>query len=231
MLQNPNILINQSIQSAAIDLDVSTTAIMRIVKKLGYRGLAELKLALEEISEPTENKVTHKKIISNIISDYQLTLNVMEEILNESQIKKVVKWLLASDQIKILGLGSSGLAAEQFVYSLLYQDEYVESITSRTKIYYLARALSSKMLLIVYSVSGNLEFYEELFENAKLKKAKIVLITMNQSDELKNLVDELVLLPSNYTDFSKKDGLRQLDNRYSFFVFSEILAAYYEENK
>jgi DNA-binding MurR/RpiR family transcriptional regulator len=230
LLVRPDILIHQSIQAAAIDLGVSPAAIMRIVKKLKYRGLAEFKLSLEEIEHPeVENNVEpRKRIIKEVIDSYHQVLPIVEKMLDEGQLKRIVGWLSSYSQVKVLGLGSSGLAAEQLVYSLLYQDEYIESVTSRTKMFYLSRALTSDYFLLIYSVSGNLSFYQEMFEKAKKVSAKVVLLTMNRDDNFKDLVDEVILLPSNYTNFSNKNGLRQLDNRFNFYIVSEIITAYYE---
>lgn len=54
--------------------------------------------------------------------------------------------MLEAKDLKILGIGSSGLNAEQMVYNLLYQDCYTESVTSKTKMYYLSRSLKKKQL-------------------------------------------------------------------------------------
>ena len=229
LFTNPNILINQSIQKAAEALEVSSAAIMRTVKKLDYRGLAEFKLALEEMNQEEIIAVPEKSTVSQVVDTYQQMLTLLERTLDEPQMIRIARDLAMYHQVKVLGLGSSGLSAEQLVYSLLYQDEYVESITSRTKIFYLARALTKEMYLVIYSVSGNLTFYQELFEKAKEQQSKVVLITMNRDEHLQQFVDEVVVLPSNLTNFSDKNGLRQLDNRFVFYVFSEILATYFDQ--
>ena len=174
LLIKPEILINQPIQAAAVTLDVSPAAIMRVVKKLEYRGLAEFKLALEEINGEEEIAETSakKQIISEVIDSYRQTLNVVEEMLDEAQLQRIVQWLSSYPRVRILGLGSS--------------------------------------------------------EQAREKEAKVVLVTMNHDEVLRKLTDEVVLLPSNITNFSNKNGLIQLDNRYSFYIFSEILATYFE---
>ena len=230
LFTNPNILINQSIQKASEELEVSSAAIMRTVKKLDYRGLAEFKLALEEMNQEEVTPVTTQSAMHSVVATYQQMLTILENTLDEQQIIRIARDLSTYARVKILGLGSSGLPAEQLVYSLLYQDEYVESVTSRTKIYYLSRSLTAETCLIVYSVSGNLDFYQELFEQAKQKQAKVILITMNREEHLQQFVDEVVLLPSNVTNFSDKNGLRQLDNRFVFYVFSEILATYFDQS-
>ncbi|XHB95808.1 SIS domain-containing protein [Lactococcus garvieae] len=146
--------------------------------------------------------------------------------MSEEQLTRISKMIHETKTTRVLGIGSSGLAAEQFVYSLLYQDKYVEAITSRTKIFYLSRVLDQDTLLIIFTVSGNTDLYAEIFEQAKETGTKIVLITMNRNSKFKKLSTEVVLLPSNLTNFSETD-IYQLDNRFAFIVLSEILATYY----
>jgi RpiR family carbohydrate utilization transcriptional regulator len=229
LMRKPEVLINRAIQEAAKDLEVSPSAIMRVVKKLRYRGLPDLKNSLENYkNEKTELvESTKEKILSeSIIDDYKERLNLISSCLSEKQLANIAQLIQGAKTTRVLGIGSSGLAAEQFVYSLLYQDKYVEAITSRTKIFYLSRVLDEDTLLIIFTVSGNAELYEEIFEQAQETGAKIVLITMNRNSKFKKLATEVVLLPSNVTDFSKTD-IYQLDNRFAFIVLSEILAAYY----
>ncbi len=229
LMRKPEVLINRAIQEAAKDLEVSPSAIMRVVKKLRYRGLPDLKNSLENYkNEKTELvESTKEKILSeSIIDDYKERLNLISSCLSEKQLANIAQLIQGAKTTRVLGIGSSGLAAEQFVYSLLYQDKYVEAITSRTKIFYLSRVLDEDTLLIIFTVSGNAELYEEIFEQAQETGAKIVLITMNRNSKFKKLATEVVLLPSNVTDFSKTD-IYQLGNRFAFIVLSEILAAYY----
>lgn len=229
LMRKPEVLIDRSIQEAAKDLEVSPSAIIRVVKKLQYRGLPDLKNALERyMSEKTELvQSSREELLSeSIIGEYKQHLNLIRSCLSEKQLTIIAQMIREAKTTRVLGIGSSGLAAEQFVYSLLYQDKYVEAITSRTKIFYLSRVLDQDTLLIIFTVSGNTDLYEEIFEQAKETGAKIVLITMNRNSKFKQTSTEVLLLPSNLTDFSKPD-IYQLDNRFAFIVLSEILAAYY----
>lgn len=229
LMRKPEVLIGRSIQEAAKDLEVSPSAIMRVLKKLQYRGLPDLKNALEKyMSEKTElvQSTKEETLSESILGDYKQRLKLISACLSEKQLCKIAQLMHEAKTTRVLGIGSSGLAAEQFVYSLLYQDKYVEAITSRTKIFYLSRVLDKDTLLIIFTVSGNTDLYKEIFEQAKETGAKIVLITMNRHSKFEKFSTEVVLLPSNLTDFSKTD-IYQLDNRFAFIVLSEILAAYY----
>lgn len=233
LMKTPDLLIDKAIQEAAVSLDVSPAAIMRTVKKLGYKGLSDFKNALEEYKNELSGDIQQTEPTNfshSIIQTYKNNLDAIAESFSEAQLKNIVHLMKTSKTTRALGIGSSGLSANQFVYSFLYQEKYIEAVTSRTKIYYLSRDLDENDLFIIYTVSGNLSVFQELFDQAKKKKAKIVLITMSHNDKLKKAADEIIILPSTLTDFSEQNSLRQLDNRFAFLVFSEILAAYYLEN-
>ena len=216
LIEKPEILIQHSVQEAANLLEVSPAAIMRVAKKLKYRGLAEFKQSLEiyqsEMQNKEEKNETHN-FSKSVISGFKSQLDAIEKSVSEK------------------GIGSSGLSAEQFVYSLLYQDHYMEAVTSRTKIFYLSRILTADDVLIIFSVSGNSEAYSEIIERSQKTGAKLVFITMNHDKKLKEAAEVVVVLPSNITDFSVSHHLQQLDNRFAFYIFSSMLAAYIDNGE
>ncbi|SJZ48253.1 transcriptional regulator, RpiR family [Pilibacter termitis] len=232
LMKSPDILIDRAIQDAAVDLEVSPSAIMRAVKKLGYKGLADFKNALEEYKEDlSDNKkeVQETPLYQTVIESYQSNLLAISECIGEEQLKNIVELVKNSSTTRVLGIGSSGLSAEHLVYSLLYQGRYIEAVTSRTKIFYLGKSIQKNELSIIYTVSGNLSLYKELLQESKNVGAKVIIFTMSHDERLAKYADELVILPLNLADFSRENHLSQLDNRFAFLVFSEILSKYIVE--
>ncbi|MDY4511560.1 MurR/RpiR family transcriptional regulator [Streptococcus hyovaginalis] len=227
LLENPDFLISKSVQEASSLLDASPAAIVRLAKKIGYKGIADLKNSLEIYSRKkisqTENPNLDTK--EQVLETYTKNIEMISYWLDTEQIKLVAEIIVSARDIKILGIGSSGLSAEQMVYFLLYQDIYAESITSKTKMYYLSRTLSKDTVLVVYTVSINND-YKELFEAALAAGTKVIIITMNGKKKLflKNV--EVISLPSNTINFNQDiKTVYQLDNRSIFMIFSEILSA------
>lgn len=232
LLEHPDYLINHNVQDAAQLLETSPAALVRLAKKIGYKGLPDLKIGLEESSQKKqkEPKGQSKKIMSKVLNNYRDNIALLESQLDEGQLHRIAKKLASSDLIKVLGIGSSGLSAEQLVYSLLYQDKYTESITSKTKMYYLSRTLTKEHVLLFYTVTGNKDF-EELFEAAKAVGCQVIIVTMVDSPYIRQYATELVILPSNVMQLRNPSGdFYQLDNRSLFLILSEILAAYVNQN-
>ncbi|MGT2929391.1 MurR/RpiR family transcriptional regulator [Streptococcus dentasini] len=232
LLKSPNYLIDNSVQEAAALIETSPAALVRLAKKIGYKGLPDFKISLEEYFQEGEASEAYsdKSLITNVVDNYRHNLNLVESQLDEEQLERVSQLLISSSNIKILGIGSSGLSAEQMVYFLLYQDKYAESVTSKTKIYYLSRNLKKEDVLIFYTVSGNKD-YQEIFNAAQKVGCTTVVITMDDKRELRELASEFILLPSNLSLFlGDSQEIYQLDNRSMFLIFSEILAAYVNKN-
>ena len=228
LLKHPDYLIDNSAQEAAEIIGTSPAALVRLAKKMGYKGLADFKISLEDYAgqEPSREDYLEKPLITKVIDNYRGNLHLLEQQLDEGQLDRISDILAKAQHIKILGIGSSGLAAEQMVYFLLYQDKYTESVTSKTKMYYLSRSLTKEDVLLIYSVSANKD-YDELLAAAKKAGAQLIMVTMNSQDKIREIAAEFVLLPSNLTNLGSASGeIYQLDNRSLFSVFSEILAAY-----
>lgn len=227
-MDNPAFLSDQSVQEAAKVIETSPAALVRFSKKIGYKGLAELKIDLDRYAEekPSLDDNNDETPKTAVLNHYRRNLNLIEEQLDEKQLQRIATTMLEAKDLKILGIGSSGLNAEQMVYNLLYQDCYTESVTSKTKMYYLSRSLKKETALLFYTVSGNTDF-KAIFKAAKEAGSKTIIVTMVDNAYVRKYADELVILPSNAMQVDQKEGsLYLLDNRSIFSIFSEILSSY-----
>lgn len=232
LIKKPEILIDRSVQDAAIDLGVSPAAIMRVIKKLQYKGVPAFKQSLEKYQaemQHTQDKKESNSFSKNVLSNLKKQLDLLEKSIQEEDLRKIIILIQEAQTTRALGIGSSGLSAEQFVYALLYQDRYMEAVTSRTKIFYLSRTLTQNDVLIIFTVSGNLEAYDEIIEASKKKGAKLIFVTMNHDKNLRDIGEVVIVLPSSIIDFSTSHHMQQLDNRFAFNVFATILAAWIDE--
>ncbi|MGT2933832.1 MurR/RpiR family transcriptional regulator [Streptococcus catagoni] len=228
LMQHPEYLTDHSVQAAAKLIETSPAALVRLAKKIGYKGLADFKIDLEKYGQNKPERAESKDVslVQRVLDNYRENIDLIQSQLDENQMKAIADLILTAQRVKILGIGSSGLRAEEMVYYLLYQDIYTESVTSKTKMLYLARNLGSEDVLIFYTVSGNKDL-ADLFVAARAAGAKVIVITMVASSYVTKYADQIVILPSNLQALSNQIGdFYQLDNRSQFSIFSEILAAY-----
>jgi len=226
LMKNPKLLLEYSIHEAAAKMDVSPAAITRMAKTVGYVGLKDFKKALAEYEKTyLEESAVHEdlSLSATIVNSYHERLDTIARSISDEQIDRVIELMNNARTTKMLGIGSSGLYAEQLVYLLYYQHRYFEAVTSQTKIFYLTQDLVKDDLVIIYSVSVTPEQYDKFLVHCKEAGTKVVIITMNGSPKLKRKCDELIVLPIVLTDFSENQ-VQQLDNRFAFHIFNEILA-------
>lgn len=233
VIKQPELFLTHTIQQVADDLTVSPAAMIRYVKKLGYRGFKEFTLALEQEQEETADKQEEMSdngnLFTKVLDTYSEALERWRKVANDADLRQVAELILNTPHVKAIGIGNSGLPAEQLVYSLYTQGLFIEAVISQTQIYYLKEILDDSYLLVIYTVSGIDGYYREIIENANRVGAKTVVITLNPESQAAELATIEFILPSGQAQISENGSLYQVDNRILFFVLSESIA-YYVKN-
>lgn len=120
ILKFPEKMLHQTITQVAEDLGVATSTIFRFCQRIGFKGYQNLKIVLAtEISQPLREIVQDKiqeidneraiteKIFHTSIRTFQDTIQLMDF----SQIKKAVKYIMQAEKVEFYGTGSSGIVA------------------------------------------------------------------------------------------------------------------------
>lgn len=165
---------------------VSNATVTRFSQKLGFSGYQELRYA---ISESKEVSIYKSQDI------YLSMINSIEE-LPERNIK-LIKNLNSFSKIAIIGIGSSGLCANEFVYKLreldLFTSDYAKEPYS---INLLTKNLSYNDLLIAISLSGENHTILEGVNNAIDKGSPVFSITRNCNSSLGKISDYIMPTPA-----------------------------------
>lgn len=232
VIKQPELFLTKTIQQATDEINVSPAAMIRYVKKLGYRGFKEFTLALEEEEAAEADKETAESetLFTKVLETYMVSLERSRNREYDCDLRQAAKMILDTPHVKAVGIGNSGLPAEQLVYSLYTQGLFIEAVTSQTQIYYLKEILDTSYLLIIYTVSGIDSYYREIIENANQVGAKTIIITLNPESQAAELANIEFILPNGQAQISENGSLYQVDNRILFFVLSESLA-YYVKNE
>ena len=189
IMADPAQYVGLSIHDMADRFDVSSPTILRAIKKIGYSGYPEFKLALESFvtDKNQEKPVIKNSLFHEVINTYERSFSKLKELDWEKDIIEVVEWMLDSQDVKCVGFDNTGLAAQQLVYSLYSQGVFYEAITTETQMHYLSQTAKKDWVYIIYSVTG-MELYSGLVEAANNVGAKTVLITMNKDAEIAHVV-------------------------------------------
>lgn len=228
ILNNPEIIVNNSITDAAKLYNVSPSSIQRVAKKLGYKGYSEFKYSIEQYNAKKTQSKGQEKLSSQVFDAYSSTLLDWKNTIEEDKIIRLAN-LIKEKNVKTIGIGNSGLAASQLVYSLYMYGKWAESVNTTTKIAYLEYCVSENDLYIIFSMSGTL-INANRVKAWKKKKATVVLITANDNAPIKKLVDLNIVIPI-LPVFINRTSNNILDNRTNFYVLIDILLLYYHSIK
>lgn len=105
---------------------ISQPTVIRFAKKLGYKGFADFRIAMnkENLSQKT---ILHQQISleDNMLDATNKILTLNKEAITgvmdfyeEESYKEVIKLLDSAEKIMIFGVGGSGLVAKDFAYKL-----------------------------------------------------------------------------------------------------------------
>ena len=230
ILDHPEIVIENPIAEAARLYNVSPSSILRLSKKLEYKGYSEFRYALEAYKK--ENHTTpQNKLYAKVLDTYNSSLKEMNQCIDEEQMLQLVT-LLKNKNVITVGVGNSSLPAQQFVYSFYMQDRIGKCIDDTIKLSFLDKAINQDYVVIIFSVTGNMGIYSQEVKKWKAANVSLVLITTNPESKLIEDMSLSFVLPSlPITILTQEAQPKYLENRSIFFVFIDIVMAYYTQYK
>ena len=168
---------------------VSTATATRFSQKLGFNGYLEFRYALKShaSTKPYKTQTIYESMIDGLLP--------VDEALADF-IKNMDKF----HKIAIIGIGSSGLAANEFVYKLneihLLNSDYAKEPYA---INLLTNSLTKDDLLIALSLTGENTNLLEGVDNAIEKGSTILSLTKSPKSTLAKKSDHVFLTPSYST--------------------------------
>ncbi len=183
---------NMSIQMLAKLTQVSTSTVLRLCNKLGYRGFSDFKIDLISSLPTKENNTCLQDDINltDSLEDVNRKIHVMENasidethsIVNSDQLNEAMNLIINSHKILIFGVSSSGLVGKELEYQLIKIKKDVNCHFDAHVQYSLASTLDSNDLLIIISHSGETPECVQLLELVKASNVPSIAITkMGQS--------------------------------------------------
>lgn len=200
-------VINLPITELAEQIGVSEATIVRMCKKIGFRGFQELKIKLalenvqplqtvhEEIQEGDDIETILRKVVNANMQAMNSTLHVV----SARELSRAVDALAGARQIYFFGLGGSGPiamdAAHKFMKTgkpvVAYTDSHMQAMT--------ASLLQEGDVVVGISHSGSSRDIIEAVGLAKERKATTIGITHYAKTPLDRVLDIKLGICSNET--------------------------------
>lgn len=225
---HPEEITKMNTKQLAILTETSQAAIIRFVKKIGYRGYTELKVDIAKSLETNDPRIGEEVIskndrIEDIISKSKA--NVISSIektyalINEKDLEEAIDKLCRANSVYLAGIGSSGLICEDFLYKLqrsgkraFYERDAHTNLSLLTNI-------REDDLLICISYTGLTKEIIYAGDYAKKRGADLISISKISRGRLQSLSDILISIP----EMEKKIRYGAISSRFSSQIITDIL--------
>ncbi|ANN35486.1 hypothetical protein BK704_00885 [[Bacillus thuringiensis] serovar konkukian] len=201
ILQQPDEVSQLTISQIAKKLHISPATITRFCQKLTFSGFNEFRHELKRFVDLQNTPTIMKNIkqVDYFAKLYQDHLGIIDNtfrITRYNDIQKAVSFLTQADKIHVYGIGSSGLAAQEFKSKFFRIGLHVEAITDPHQAVMDAALSNENSVVIGISISGVTKEIIRTVKIAKKQGALTIVFTGNKNSELSQLGDLSLLVTS-----------------------------------
>lgn len=206
---NPEEIIHLSITEVAERSETSESSVVRLCKRLGYKGFQDLKIHLakdvispekqiHEVIEKEDDVLTIKKKIfqSNIQALYDSI-----EVCSDEEINLAVEAITKAETVEFYGTGGSGAVALDAQHKLLKMGVKVFAYSDAVLQAMSASALGEKDVVVGISHTGSNRDVLHAMKLAKKNGATVICITNSSKSPITQISDILLHTASKETLF------------------------------
>lgn len=192
IMQNLSEIPSLSIIKLSELANVSTTTIVRTMKKKGYEGYTSFKHHLKEQSNMTLNfsnvEMVDEEIRRSIIKNEQEVIRTLN-MLDTGTIEDAIQKIYNAKRIVIFARGFSELIGEETKTKFQLVDKYCELYTDPNIITTISKRLRKEDTVIFVSLNGETEELVIAAQNCYDKEIGSLLITASKESRLLELVE------------------------------------------
>lgn len=206
VLNNASEIYRLSAAELASLTDTSGASVIRFVKKIGFEGFQEFKIALakNDVEEKGEEvdydyidvKDTVREVMSKTARKNIKTIEDTLELLDEKQVEEAIDAIQKAKHIYLFGVGASALIALDFQYKLLRINKNAFMHLDSHMQLSIAAHIEAEDVAIAISYAGKTKEVYSALSKAKEKGAKCISITKYGSNPVSSIADIKLQVPS-----------------------------------
>jgi DNA-binding MurR/RpiR family transcriptional regulator len=200
ILQSPREAIHPSIEELAERIGVSESTLFRFVRKLGYEGYQQFRIALATESVEPSARYYETQVGSGadtavevVFQAARTALELTLDRLDREALQRAASWIAGARQVLCLGIGGSGIVAQDALHKLVRagvrsvapQDFHLQLMTA-------SQAGPEDVALLVSHTGVNKDTLAIAAE-LKSRGVRLIVITTYARTPLVKLADSLLL--------------------------------------
>ncbi|WP_042122023.1 MurR/RpiR family transcriptional regulator [Paenibacillus senegalensis] len=201
VLGDPEAAVFYTITDLAEKAGVGETSVIRLCRKLGFKGYQEFKLSIvQDLASPVEQmsgKIEERDDLTTIakkitVQNTQALQNALS-LINEQNLQNIVEAMIKADKIYFFGVGSSGITAMDAKYRFMRLGFNVDA-SMDSHVIAMNAALAKKEDVVAFiSTSGSTKDVVDALEIAKASGAFIFCLTNHARSPITQQADAVLL--------------------------------------
>lgn len=180
-----------TIQALAHQIGVSPSSISRFAHKLEYDSFQSLRFAIQH--EFQNIVIENAPAIQIMHQHYTSMLNHTGEFLVQADLIALVEAIEQSQKIIFIGIGSSGLSAQEFYFRTVRMGFNTVAITDAHLIAVIGQMCNNQTAVIAITNSGQTTEILDSLAQAKREGAKILTLSHYKTAALESMSDHIIL--------------------------------------
>ncbi|MCY9592859.1 MurR/RpiR family transcriptional regulator [Paenibacillus chitinolyticus] len=207
VLKDPEATVFYTITDLAEKAEVGETSVIRLCRKLGYKGYQEFKLSLVQVlatpSEQVHGKIEESddldQIMKKMTSQNSQAVQNSTSLLNVQELQQAIDAILAARKILFFGVGSSGITAQDAKYRFMRLGFNVDAGSDGHIIAMNASLVEKGDVVVGISSSGSTKDLVDAVRLAKQKGAYIICLTNHARSPIANQSNVVLLATAKET--------------------------------
>ncbi|MGL4570642.1 MAG: MurR/RpiR family transcriptional regulator [Clostridium sp.] len=233
-------VIYKSISEIARESELGEATITRFSKKAGFSGFQDFKVTLAKelsikkqksvisphVAKDEGTKETANKLLNSTVDVLRSTV----DNINEEDILECRELILTARKIYFVGIGYSGITAVDSNYKFMRIGLNTCQLTDSHTMIMMSSIMERGDLVIAISHSGTTKEILKAVEQAKSNKVKIISITENTENKLRELSDIKLTYVSTETVFETGSVSSKLPQIFIMdLVYTEVIKEMFNE--
>jgi len=228
-----NDLPDMTISKLAAECYTSNATIIRLCRKAGYEGFADLKKDLLRKSEaekyvqrnvdftnPVSGNENVIQVMGSLAGLYKESIDVLAGSLKASAVQTAAEVLNSAERLFIFAYGDSKVTAEGFANRLIKLNIFAVMATERSEELHVARQTGKGDAALIVSYGSSIRRSDEWVSVLKENGCRIVMISSDPESEAAKMAEPLILIPHE-----EKEG--KVSTFYSQLAFTYVLNVIY----
>jgi DNA-binding MurR/RpiR family transcriptional regulator len=207
VLKDPEAAVFYTVTDLAEKAEVGETSVIRLCRKLGFKGYQEFKLSIvQDLATPTEQVHGEieetddlQTIMKKITAQNTQALQNASSLINELHVQQAIEAIIRANKLYFFGVGSSGITAADAKYRFMRLGFNVEAAADAHIIAMNASLVKQGDVVVGISTSGSTKDLVDAIKIAKENHAYIICLTNHARSPITYYADTVLLATSRET--------------------------------